>query len=126
MRQLAGDHVLFAIDDTPTARYGPKVQGAGIHRNPMPGPAGAGWNPEHRASVGPTCVGPHQGGKRGGHIGQRNQRRRVGPTQAAEFGLGASGNPTDAGNAKARLAFEVSDRSNIRHHLPTRAYIVRG
>lgn len=40
MRQLADDHVLFAIDDTPTARYGPKVQGAGIHHNPTPGPAG--------------------------------------------------------------------------------------
>jgi hypothetical protein len=40
MRHLAGDHVLFAIDDTPTARYGPKVQGAGIHHNPTPGPAG--------------------------------------------------------------------------------------
>ena len=26
MRHLAGDHVLFAIDDIPTARYGPKVQ----------------------------------------------------------------------------------------------------
>jgi hypothetical protein len=30
----------FAIDDTPTARYGPHVQGAGIHHNPSPGPAG--------------------------------------------------------------------------------------
>ncbi len=30
----------FAIDDTPTARYGPCVQGAGIHHNPTPGPAG--------------------------------------------------------------------------------------
>jgi DDE superfamily endonuclease len=40
MRRLAGDHLLFAIDDTPTARYGPKVQGAGIHHNPTPGPAG--------------------------------------------------------------------------------------
>jgi DDE superfamily endonuclease len=40
MRRLAGDHILFAIDDTPTARYGPKVQGAGIHHNPTPGPAG--------------------------------------------------------------------------------------
>ena len=37
----AGDGPLrFAIDDTPTARYGPKVQGAGIHHNPTPGPAG--------------------------------------------------------------------------------------
>jgi hypothetical protein len=32
---------LFAIDDTPTQRYGPKVQGAGIHHNPTPGPADA-------------------------------------------------------------------------------------
>src|SRR5664279_586420 len=31
----------FAIDDTPTKRFGPKVQGAGIHHNPTPGPAGA-------------------------------------------------------------------------------------
>ena len=30
----------FAIDDTPTARYGPCVQGAGVHHNPAPGPAG--------------------------------------------------------------------------------------
>lgn len=40
MRQLPGDHLLFAIDDTPTARYGPCIQGAGIHHNPSPGPAG--------------------------------------------------------------------------------------
>jgi hypothetical protein len=38
---LAPDGPLrFAIDDTPTARYGPCVQGAGIHHNPTPGPAG--------------------------------------------------------------------------------------
>jgi len=30
----------FAIDDTPTPRYGPRVQAAGIHHNPTPGPAG--------------------------------------------------------------------------------------
>ncbi len=29
-----------AIDDTPTPRYGPHVEGAGIHHNPSPGPAG--------------------------------------------------------------------------------------
>jgi hypothetical protein len=32
--------LLFGLDDTPTARYGPKVQGAGVHHNPTPGPAG--------------------------------------------------------------------------------------
>jgi hypothetical protein len=40
LRRLPGEHWLFALDDTPTARYGPCVQGAGIHRNPTPGPAG--------------------------------------------------------------------------------------
>jgi hypothetical protein len=33
--------VLLAIDDTPSKRYGPKVEGAGVHHNPTPGPAGA-------------------------------------------------------------------------------------
>ena len=32
--------VLVAIDDSPTPRYGPKVAGAGIHRNPTPTPDG--------------------------------------------------------------------------------------
>src|SRR5262249_5572160 len=31
--------LLTGIDDTPTARYGPHVEGAGIHHNPTPGPA---------------------------------------------------------------------------------------
>jgi hypothetical protein len=29
----------FALDDTPTERYGRHVQGAGVHHNPTPGPA---------------------------------------------------------------------------------------
>jgi hypothetical protein len=33
--------VLMGIDDTPTRRYGPNVEGAGIHRNPTVGPDGA-------------------------------------------------------------------------------------
>jgi hypothetical protein len=36
---VPGDRVLLGIDDTPTKRYGPHVQGAGIHHNPTPGPA---------------------------------------------------------------------------------------
>ncbi len=35
-----GRRLTFAIDDTPTPRYGRKVQGAGVHHNPSPGPAG--------------------------------------------------------------------------------------
>jgi hypothetical protein len=33
------DRILAVIDDTPTKRYGPKVEGADIHHNPTPGPA---------------------------------------------------------------------------------------
>ena len=33
--------IVLAIDDTVTKRFGPCVQGAGKHRNPTPGPAGA-------------------------------------------------------------------------------------
>jgi len=41
VRHLRPDGPLvFAIDDTPTKRYGPKVEGAGLHHNPTPGPAG--------------------------------------------------------------------------------------
>jgi hypothetical protein len=35
------DRLTLALDDTPTPRYGPQVQGAGIHHNPTPGPAGS-------------------------------------------------------------------------------------
>lgn len=31
---------LLAIDDSPTKRYGPQIQGAGIHHDPTPGPGG--------------------------------------------------------------------------------------
>jgi hypothetical protein len=33
--------ILMGIDDTPTPRYGPMVEGAGVHRNPAVGPDGA-------------------------------------------------------------------------------------
>jgi hypothetical protein len=33
------DILLFGLDDTPTKRAGPWVEGAGIHHNPTPGPA---------------------------------------------------------------------------------------
>src|SRR5262249_14829992 len=37
---LGSRRLLLAIDDTPTPRWGPHVEGCGIHRNPTPGPAG--------------------------------------------------------------------------------------
>ena len=73
MSRLAGDHLLFAIDDTPTARYGPKVQGAGIHHNPTPGPAGARFFYGHSgsrsaASSATTAEGPSACSCSGGSI----------------------------------------------------------
>jgi hypothetical protein len=43
VRPLVADapRLVLALDDTPTERYGPKVQGAGVHHNPTPGPAGS-------------------------------------------------------------------------------------
>ena len=38
-RRVACSQPLAVIDDTPTKRYGPHVEGADIHRNPTPGPA---------------------------------------------------------------------------------------
>jgi DDE superfamily endonuclease len=38
---VPGGRLLLALDDTPTKRYGPEVQGAGVHHNPTPGPAGS-------------------------------------------------------------------------------------
>lgn len=33
-----GERIVLALDDTPTPRYGPKVEGAGLHHNPTSGP----------------------------------------------------------------------------------------
>ena len=39
-RVAGAGRLTFAIDDTPTERHGRHVQGAGVHHNPTPGPAG--------------------------------------------------------------------------------------
>jgi hypothetical protein len=40
LRQLPlPERVLAVIDDSPTKRYRPHVEGAAIHRNPTPGPS---------------------------------------------------------------------------------------
>lgn len=61
---------LLALDDTPTKRYGQEVQGAGIHHNPTPGPAGSkflyghSWvvlsriaHPDHAGTIGLPVLG---------------------------------------------------------------------
>ena len=42
-----GDRLLAVIDDSPTKRYGPKVEGADIHHNPTPGPADQAYLYDH-------------------------------------------------------------------------------
>jgi DDE superfamily endonuclease len=37
------ERLTLAPDDTPTERYGPHVQAAGVHHNPTPGPAGSSY-----------------------------------------------------------------------------------
>ena len=37
-RLVVEKRVLLALDDSPTPRYGPKVEGAGLHHNPTSGP----------------------------------------------------------------------------------------
>lgn len=39
-RLPVGERILLALDDSPTERYGPWVEGAGVHRDPSPGPEG--------------------------------------------------------------------------------------
>lgn len=36
-------HLMLAVDDTPTQRYGQHVEGAGVHHHPTPGPADGEW-----------------------------------------------------------------------------------
>ena len=40
-RLIGGERILLAIDDSATKRFGPLVEGAGVHHNPTPGPAAA-------------------------------------------------------------------------------------
>ncbi len=40
--QLA-KRILVGLDDSPTARYGRHVEGAGVHHHPTPGPADGEW-----------------------------------------------------------------------------------
>jgi hypothetical protein len=39
----AEERILLAVDDSPTSRFGPRVEGAGVHHDPTPGPAGGEW-----------------------------------------------------------------------------------
>ena len=38
-----GDRIVLALDDTPTRRYGPQVEGAGLHHNPTSAPDNRQW-----------------------------------------------------------------------------------
>ena len=38
-----GGRIVLGLDDSPTRRYGKHVEGAGVHHDPTPGPAGGEW-----------------------------------------------------------------------------------
>ena len=40
---VPGDRIILGMDDSPTARYGKHVEGAGVHHNPTAGPADGEW-----------------------------------------------------------------------------------
>lgn len=54
----------LALDDTTTKHYGPQIQGAGVHHNPTPGPAGsllrprAARQPQGMGHSRPAAAGP--------------------------------------------------------------------
>ena len=41
--QAPDGHLILAGDDSPTKRYGPHVEGTGVHHHPTPGPADGKW-----------------------------------------------------------------------------------
>jgi len=42
-----GERIQLGMDDSPTARFGKHVEGAGVHHNPTPGPADGEWSYGH-------------------------------------------------------------------------------
>ncbi len=134
VRLSDGDRVLFAVDHSPTKRYGPKVEGAGIHHNPTPGPAwpevrvrahlgvhcmisASVWCPELERLLETQRVGRHpaMGGRRphlGGSVLVQNQSARL--TAARRLSMtNVLGTPPNAWKAlsNARTKFSVDCRS---------------
>ena len=66
----AGTPLVFAIDDSPTKRYGPHVEGTGKHHNPTPGPAGG---TERVSGTHPERVSGTHLGFQNSHSGQERQ-----------------------------------------------------
>ena len=52
------ERITLGMDDSPTSRYGKHVEGAGVHHNPTPGPAGDEWLYGHNW-VAVAWLGPH-------------------------------------------------------------------
>ena len=83
---VPGERLLLALDDTPTKRYGPLVQGAGIHHNPTPGPAEQkflyghvwvtlSWVVRHGFQLPPSFDGGQNGGHHLADVPKTEQRR---------------------------------------------------
>ena len=108
----AGDRLVFALDDTPTKRYGPKVQGAGIHHNPTPGPAGARFLYGHNWVVLGRIARHARFGVIGlPLLGRLYVRRKDVPALPAAAGV----------SFRSKLALAVEAIRWLRRHLPRRA-----
>ena len=94
LKRLPGDGpgtpLVFAIDDSPTKRYGPHVEGAGKHHNPTPGPAGS---PSSTATSG--SVWPAWSDTRSGERSPCRSSR----TCTSEPKMSAGWRPTTAGSS---------------------------
>jgi hypothetical protein len=95
---LGTGRLRLAIDDTPTPRYGPAVEGAGIHHNPSPGPADRRQLPFPLSDNELSSKGP-------GFPGRRLRRRGLGVFSGDNSALGlGSGDNYSAGRAFALFA----------------------
>ena len=94
LKRLPGDGpgtpLVFAIDDSPTKRYGPHVEGAGKHHNPTPGPAGSRSSTATSGSVWPAWSDTRSG---------ERSPCRSSRTCTSEPKMSAGWRPTTAGSS---------------------------
>ncbi|MEW4571298.1 hypothetical protein AB1L88_25780 [Tautonia sp. JC769] len=103
---------LLVLDDSPTKRYGPEVQGAGIHHNPTPGPPGGAVErpngpPMGRSGASAIARRSTQGvavdDDRGGISADRHPGAVVGDIPSAPGGRGPEGGMTLVTSGKVQI-----------------------
>ena len=97
----SSSRLLLAIDDTPTKRYGPKVQGAGVHHNPTPGPAGSKFLYGDQDKTGATRPPPRPARNRSSFRGTSPGTSPAGPRSGPASELAAADEPHVRSSASA-------------------------